>query len=66
MRPALGRSDRLKMVECRDLPMKCYSPDVLQSGQDDYEVLSAGILVRQVLPLAPELNHVRNLFCQFA
>lgn len=44
MRPVFDRSDRLKTVECRDLPMKCRSLDVLQSGQDGFEVLSAGIL----------------------
>lgn len=44
MRPAFDRSDRLKTVKCRDLPMKCCSLDVLQNGQDDFGVLSAGIL----------------------
>lgn len=61
MRPEFGRSDRLKMVQCRDLLMKCRSLDVLQSGQEGFKILSAVIPRNKVLLLAPELNYVKNL-----
>ena len=66
MRPGFERSDRLKMVQCRDLLMKRYSPDVLQSGQDGFKMLSAGILIKKLPSLAPKLNHVKNLSRQSA
>lgn len=59
MKLAFDRSGRLKMmVQCRDPLMKCYSLGVLQSGQGDFEVISAGILRRELLPPTPQLNHV--------
>lgn len=66
MRPDFDQSDRLKMVQCRDLLMKCHSLDVLQSGQDGFKIISAGIPRKEVLLLAPGLDHVENLSRQCA